>query len=175
MSKLGHLSKALQKYYTRKGNRIIFANGMTLNQLAWEMWERLGYREIDPSVLSRVISGERRFTHTQLMVFSKILKLGKSETSILREILAKELISKFDFDREIFSYTNEDYIDLLREVVTKIGLIRANDLPLLALEWIDTTEERIKSSFKKGRNARFRKELLLLLAQLLIEIGVTLN
>ena len=71
-----HLSKALQKYYLQKGNRIIFQNKMTLNQLAITMWERLGFKEIDASVLSRVINGERLFTIKQLEVFCEIVKIN---------------------------------------------------------------------------------------------------
>lgn len=58
---MSNLAKKLQQYYTKKGNRIIFSNGLTLNQLALEMWERLDYQGIDVSVLSRVIGGRRFF------------------------------------------------------------------------------------------------------------------
>lgn len=66
----------LKNYYFRKGNRILFSNGMTLNQLALCMWEKLGYREIDSSVLSKVINGNRHFSPKQLEVFADNLPVN---------------------------------------------------------------------------------------------------
>jgi hypothetical protein len=89
------LTAELQKYYTREGNRLLFANGMTLNQLALEMWEKEGCRGVDASVVSRVISGERLFTYPQLLVFFKIMNLSKTEKIKLENSLLLSLGLRF--------------------------------------------------------------------------------
>lgn len=96
-----HLSKELQKYYTRVGNRIIFSNGMTLNQLALEMWEKLGYKGVDASVLSRVLKGERLFTKEELKIFSAVLKLNYWEKNNLQLSLLLTLGNRYGIVRKI--------------------------------------------------------------------------
>jgi hypothetical protein len=89
------LSASLQRYYNRKGNRVVFANGMSLNQLAFEMSERLDFREVDASVLSRVLTGKRVFTQKQLSVFISILKLSVKDGILLKKVLHAQIYSKF--------------------------------------------------------------------------------
>ncbi|NMB57432.1 hypothetical protein GYA19_05875 [Candidatus Beckwithbacteria bacterium] len=71
---------------------------MTLNQLAFSMWEKLGYKEIDASVLSRVISGERLFTQRQLNVFCSILKIKKQKALYLKEALLLDIYKKYNLE-----------------------------------------------------------------------------
>src|SRR3989344_866256 len=78
----------IKKHYRREGNKIVFRNGMTLNQLAMEMWERSGYQGVDQSALSRILNGKRLFTFHQLQVFSEILQLT--------ETLAAEILHRHD-------------------------------------------------------------------------------
>jgi len=92
---VGNFSQTLIKHYRRLGNRVIFANGMTLNQLALEMWENLEGREIDSSVLSKVINGKRLFSFKQLRIFCDLLKLPQFERNHLFKSLSKDLLSKF--------------------------------------------------------------------------------
>ena len=116
-AKLENLSKKLQKHYARKGNRIVFSNGMTLNQLAFAMWERLGYREIDASVLSRVLKGERLFSSKQIETYCKILKLKKQEQKDLIYALGLDISRRFGIPVS-FLYSNVDVL---------INIIEAND------------------------------------------------
>jgi len=37
---MGRLANILQNYYTTKGNKIVFKNGLTLNGFSDLMWER---------------------------------------------------------------------------------------------------------------------------------------
>lgn len=55
-------AKLLKNYYEKENNKIVFRNGMNLNQLAMEMWDRMGYKGVDISALSRIMRGERNFT-----------------------------------------------------------------------------------------------------------------
>lgn len=79
---MGKLAVILQNYYKTKGNKIVFKNKLTLNGLSVLMWEALEYKEIDSSVLSRVIHGQRLFTYKQLKVFCKALSRAEKPTTI---------------------------------------------------------------------------------------------
>lgn len=65
-------AKLLKNYYKKEGSKIIFRNGMNLNQLAMEMWEKMGYGGVDASVLSRVLKGERLFSSIQMASFNTL-------------------------------------------------------------------------------------------------------
>ncbi|GHO98373.1 hypothetical protein KSF_084210 [Reticulibacter mediterranei] len=91
---MSHLAKALQKYYTRENGKIAFTNKQSLNQLAFALWEMLGYQKIDASVLSRVLKGERLFTFDQLHAFCEILKIQSEEKALLSEELQKDYVTK---------------------------------------------------------------------------------
>lgn len=97
-----HLSRALKNFYKRRGNKIVFFNGMTLNQLALEMWERLDYKEIDPSVISRVLAGKRALTFQQINIFSEILHINPVQKRNLRVSLLKDVANKFGFPEKFF-------------------------------------------------------------------------
>lgn len=93
-----YLSSALGNFYERRRGRIFFQNGMNLNQLALEMWERLGYREVDPSVISRVLKGERSFSPKQLKIFGQILRLSDNRLKELELLLMNDYLRKFGPD-----------------------------------------------------------------------------
>lgn len=92
--KMTFLAEALRQYYHYSSNRIIFKGGLSLNQLAFLMWEKLGYREIDASVISRVIGGLRLFTRRQLFLFCRLLHLSENEKAKLKRILVKDLLTR---------------------------------------------------------------------------------
>lgn len=137
-----NFSKALQKYYTRKGNRFIFSNGMTLNQLAWEMWERLGYQGIDPSVLSRVVNGSRLFTSDQLFAFCHLLKLSKTEVAKLEQILFLESPNHL-FKDSFFISNTDDFISLIETEADSINLLVYKDLSAKVINWTRYLLEQI--------------------------------
>ena len=164
------LSKALQKYYARKGNRIVFSNGMTLNQLAWEMWERLGYREIDPSVLSRGINHERLFRSKQLKIFSDILGLDSKKTQTLKEVLCKELFDRFGFDDSFFKLKSSYFLDFAEDNLSKIREVKFRSLPKLAESWSFALLGRLEDEIDKAYSKRVRNRLLSLKGNVLNEI-----
>ena len=163
------LSRGLQKYYLRKGNRIFFTNKMTLNQLSWEMWDRLGYKGIDPSVLSRVLKGERLFTPNQLKVFCKVLKLSKTDRQELEEALFIELNRKFGLDKFFFEQKNKYFLDLVEDNLKKIKETRVKGLPIVSAEWADNLYERIHGELRLNHDIKKRKLVLKSLARLIIE------
>jgi len=133
-----HLSKALQKYYLQKGNRIIFQNKMTLNQLAITMWERLGFKEIDASVLSRVINGERLFTIKQLEVFCEIVKINWQESYQLKQVLLLDIYERYKLDPSFYDF------DFLSKLIEKIHQLRLGGKIDLAVELTEILINAIK-------------------------------
>ncbi len=110
-----YLSEALKKYYCKEGNKLVFQNKYSLNQLALEMWERLDYSGMDPSVLSRVLSGERLFTEIQLEVFCQILGLPFQDVEALNQSLHNSMVSRYGrwFSFSKLSLDTIDFIDSL--------------------------------------------------------------
>ncbi len=90
-----HLSEALQKHYVRQGNRIVFSNGQSLNKVALVLWEDLGGKAMDASVLSRVLSGKRLFTGVQLHAFCRLLDLSDHDRENLSECLRQDCNARF--------------------------------------------------------------------------------
>ena len=114
---MSYLSKALQQYYTREEKRITFKNNQSLNQLALAMWERLGYQQIDASVLSRVLHGERQFTTSQLRAFSEVLALSDSESEHLLHCLSRDINLKNNLETENLFITTSVGHDVIQSLV----------------------------------------------------------
>jgi hypothetical protein len=110
------LSEAIKRYYVREGNRITFRDSRSLNQLAFAMWEWLGCQQIDPSVLSRVLKGERLFTGSQLKAFCVLLSLSKNEEQNLFSCLHHDL----NVSLEPYLNTTNISSSLAREVVYEL-------------------------------------------------------
>ncbi len=113
-----YLVEVLKKYYRKDGNKLIFKNGLTLNRLALEMWEKMGYQGIDSSSLSRILAGERLFTAPQLEAFCESLGLAQQDIYDLREGLYYSRLHKFGHLLENFrpSYDALDFIDSLIKI-----------------------------------------------------------
>jgi hypothetical protein len=126
------LAKELEQYYLRRGNRIVFRNGMTLNQLAWDMWEVMNYQAVEPGMLSRVISGKRNFSYQQLETFRGILKLTDNETLRLKEAYKRDLLSRYHIDVE--ESPIEAIIHQLASDYKKVKLAITRGVPLVARE-----------------------------------------
>ncbi len=54
------------------------------------MWERLDYSEMDSSVLSKVINGQRLFTFKQLRVFCDIMNFSHKQRNMLFDALTND-------------------------------------------------------------------------------------
>lgn len=92
---MDELSILLSRFYKREGNRVVFSNGMTMNQLSLEMWSYLGNQGFDVSILSKVVNGKRLFSYDQLNAFSKILDIKNFELVLLKKSLMAGVLSKF--------------------------------------------------------------------------------
>lgn len=91
------LSNALKSYYKKKRGRILFRNSFSLTSLSLEIWEQLGYKSLDSSVLSKVLSGKRLFSPEQLQAFCKVLDLSEQQYRELFNALHEDLMKKHGF------------------------------------------------------------------------------
>ena len=114
---MSHLSQALQRYYSRKGNRIVFDNNQSLNKLAMDMWELLGCQQIDPSALSRVLKGERLFTARQLKVFCVLLGLSEDEKDYLIVCLQRDMNARSRVPTDVVGVSPA----LARDIITELA------------------------------------------------------
>lgn len=112
---MSNLSRLLQDYLKHRGNKIVFKNRVHLSQLAILMWEKLGYKEVDASVLSRVIHGERLFTPTQLKIFCRVLSLNQEEKERFTNALSQDILSRSNINTEdfIMKASGQKYNDLI--------------------------------------------------------------
>lgn len=146
------LAKALQKYYTREGKKLIFLNNKSLNQFALSMWERLDYQQIDASVLSRVINGERLFTQKQLKIFCDLLGIQGNEKELLFKELHDDYLIKNGFYPVSFDHSLDTNIELIEDII-KEGFYffyngdtyQANRLSLILQTHIESLEHYKKS------------------------------
>ncbi len=152
----------LGKYYRQTPGKIIFNNGSTLNQLANDIWEDLGYKNMDPSSLSRILKGERLFTFEQLSSFCKILKLTDSESKQLHEKLTLEKNARL----KIPILKDTPYIDIefANNYINQIHSVTRTGNPKIAMamsenlnEWLsrrinstETIELILKSSLEES-------------------------
>lgn len=118
-----HLSQALKDFYVREGKVIRFRNRRSLNQVALEMWERLGHSHMDASALSRILRGERLFTTAQLEAFCDVLHLNIQDRDRLSACLQQDYNDRFHISatpgplsaplaRELISELSRDAFDL---------------------------------------------------------------
>jgi len=158
-----YLALELQKYYLRVKNRLIFNNGMSLNQMALEMWTELGNADMDPSILSKVINGERLFSGRQLKAFCKILSLNTNFEYLLEESIGKDL----SFRHFGFEIASEDYEEIVADSLTKdfilkeIRNLRNNGRTQSSLEMASFFEKMLcfNSKIKKANSPLIAKVL----------------
>ena len=160
-----HLAKELEKYYYREGNRIIFPNKLTLNQLALKMWERLGYREIDASVLSRVLTGERLLSDRQLSVFCNLLKIDTTRKKLLNEALVLDYSERYHFN-PVFTI---DYLDgFINGLLEQAHNLNMSGKSELASDLVNILSEQITLLLLMKNSDIIKNQLLLLRATILV-------
>ncbi|MBI1864101.1 hypothetical protein HYS03_02745 [Candidatus Woesebacteria bacterium] len=116
-----------------------------MNALALSMWEHLDFSEIDASVLSRVLKGERLFTQKQLIIFCKLLSLDTKEITKLREALLLDLLKRFDLDEIFLNIHHEYFLQNLEKDLERIWEVRTLGQSVVGLNWSDFLLEQIKN------------------------------
>jgi|SRR3989344_9185912 len=163
-----------EEYYTRKGNRTVFSNGMTLNQLALAMWERLGFREIDASVLSRFLKGERLLNLRQLGVLCNLLKIRGKQVRKLEELLNCEILSRLGQGENFEYYKRSVFVENMFAAIRNMRRAMAYDSPMLAVDWLDVLKEKVTDRYLKEGSDRSKSEYLLLFGELLLQERIIL-
>jgi hypothetical protein len=97
---MSYFSKIISSFYQRKGKRILFCNGMTLNELSVEM-EILSEEKFEASTLSRVLSGKRILTKSQFTILCRILKISKGDRERLQRALIRDLLKRNQYWPEV--------------------------------------------------------------------------
>jgi len=123
------------------------------------MWEKLGYESVDPSVLSRVVSGERTFTFRQLAVFSQILKIRKENKNRLKRLLYQDLADRFGLEEDFFKERLGYFVDLAKSNTDLVVNNRIRGLPELAIEQNNTLREKIDQEISLTKKESARTEL----------------
>ena len=163
---MGCLAEALQSFYKRQQGRIVFLNGATLNQLSLEMWEQLDCREIDASVLSKVINGKRLFSPHQLDVFCQLLSLKQHQKDSLWIALQEDYAHKFELDL----FPSNDFLNLVNTEVKRIYRLRLAGGSYQAIEWLETARDLILKNFVKNRSFGGEK-IYRILSRILVELN----
>jgi|GEM_PF-4084577 len=156
------LSKELQKHYSRQGNRIVFTNGLSLNQLSLEMWERLKFREIDPSVVSRVLKGERLFTQKQLTTFCLIVKISKAKKETLMNALHRDIYEKFQ-GRYLFDYKTNKIVEIAKNNLSLINKLNRKGSSSLVFNYACLTLEKLEKQLSTDPTGSLSDTLLSLI------------
>jgi hypothetical protein len=125
---MNYLANGIKKYYIKSKRKIIFKNNLTLNELALRMWEISNFHGIDSSIVSKVLSGKRLFTPSQLKIFCELLRIKKTEKEYL------------------FYCLNQDYN--IKHGVTLQTLFAPSPSTLHFLESIKEEAEKLSSSGK---------------------------
>lgn len=137
------------------------------------MSEKLGFREIDASVLSRVLKGERVFTQYQLSVFCKVIKLDRVQEDLLKASLHSEIYSRFQ-GRYLLDINKNQFIDM-----TESNLIMAKDAnqsgaSIMALRWSEAMESKLREEIIITRDNNASDKLIELLYEFLGQHSISI-
>lgn len=129
--------------------------------MALQMWELLDFSEIDHSVLSKVIHGERLFTFKQLSVFCKLMKLSQIQRNVLFDALINDkmaneginieknkllYVAKLNFQTNINRNNSRQQItrlssrsrSLLKAILSKIAP-KTNEISRIGIAFMDSS------------------------------------
>lgn len=164
------LAKELKRFYVRAGNRVLFENGMSLNQIAFELWEKEGFQGIDPSVISRLINGERLISFKQLEDLAVVLKIDEDNKKRLKEALLRDFVDRAGVDRQFFESRGDTFINLAEDSFLNIEKVKCSD-NIFYKSCLGHLKERIIQKLPTVFDAVRRKRLLNLLDKVVIGIG----
>lgn len=113
----------------------------SFEEVALEMWEKLGFSQIDTSVLSRVLKGERLFTPSQLKTFCEVLNLDDSDEAYL------------------FRCLSQDY--MIRGGINSLTLLDSSSA-IDTIDFLDSLMEETYQIFHDGAGAKVQKPCLVI-------------
>lgn len=128
-----HLARELRNYFQQSGNKHLFANGLTLNELAWEMGA-IAHGEVYPSILSKAINGHRLLTDWQVEAFCQVLGLTEAQRWRLSYAIAQDKCTAAGVD--IHLGATPPTLDLIARNIRSIEQVRAQGMLQLALDML---------------------------------------
>lgn len=131
---MSYLSEELKQYYKRVNNKILFTSGKSLNQFAFDLWEKMDYKSVDASLISRVINSKRLFNYHQLEAFCKLLRLDNSAKKKLFKSMLKDIINRHsltDVHDRLFKENNPENLDskLIHRMTSSLHILREEGYP----------------------------------------------
>lgn len=145
---------------------------MSLNHLAWEMSEKLGFVGVDPSVLSRVLKGQRMFSQTQLETFCKILDVLPEDKENLFKFLHESMYSKFK-GRYFLDFEETRLIELAENNLVIVNDANEKGFNSFAQDWSKTMIQRIKEHIHTHRSMTLKNKMIALLFEYLNNLTIS--
>lgn len=118
-SSMSNLSQALSGFYQKEKNRLVFKGGFSLSELALYMWSDLGCKNIDASVLSRIINGKRLPTPSQLDKLCLALRLSPQQKEYLFYCLSQDYWQRDNTAVPSSFISTDDLMAVLRQLTAK--------------------------------------------------------
>lgn len=128
-----HLARELRTYFQQSGNKHLFPNGLTLNQLAWEM-NAIASGEMYPGILSRAINGHRLLTDWQLEAFCKVLNLTEAQRWRLSYAVAQDKCA--DAGVDVHLGATPPILAIVTKNITRIEQAREQGILHLGLDML---------------------------------------
>ena len=141
---------------------------MSLNKLALSVWERLGFKDIDASVISRFISGERLPTFGQQKVISEVLQLSSNSQDRLSEALLVDYHTRIGLEDNFLKSRGEVVWELVGQNLEKLRQIKLSNVDFTE-SWLENMSEKVDSEFLVSINENVKKRLLQLKGEILKE------
>jgi len=146
---------------------------MTLNQIALEMSERLDFKEVDTSVLSRVLAGERIFTQKQLSIFCRVLGLNRIQEGLLKATLHSEIYSRYQ-GRYLLNGDQNQFLGLVESNLIMATDANQSGSSIMALRWSKVMENKLREEIIKTTDARVSTKLVELLYEFLAQHSISI-
>ena len=150
---MSFFSTAISRYYQTNRWRIMFSNGMNLNQLSLETEERLGY-VFGSSQCSRILRGLQIPTQKELDSLCDILNISEGEREQLHRAIAKDCLLKHSLYTHIVHkkhrYTKFlEYVLPFRPRVIKLSDSKALTELIFPVSIISLLQVRLAKQYKQ--------------------------
>ena len=130
------LAQEIRRYFTRRGNRYLFRNGLTLNQLAQHIAEHTG--DFDVSIISRAIAEDdkkrRVLTDWQLNALADSLHMSPAERYQLHYMAAKDRCAQHGLAVELAA--TPPALTLAFDTLDRVAQARSLDCLPLAVDML---------------------------------------
>lgn len=171
---MNNLATELKSLYSKQGNKILFNEKLSLNEVAFQIWEKLGYKNFDVSTLSRIINGKRLFTSEQLDIFANVLNISESKRKDLQEALNIDLLSRYGITQTI-SISDNTLQELNSSMFEHIHEVRERGLLSTTVDWSDQLINNLRIQLTKTNSNPTQVKLQILLAKSLYEKSFALE